>query len=818
MCPVTILQDVRYAVRVLLATPLTTLTMLLILGVGIGANTAIFSFVNALFLKPPALEHPAELVKVFAKGPSGHYGAGFSYPEFASLRADATSLSALAAETQIAQTHVLFADDAREMRSAFVSENYFSVLGIHPLLGRFFLPEEDSVPDRDAVAVIGAEMWLNQFHADPNVIGSTISINQAPFRIVGVAPRGFQGVHAGYPQQLWMPLMMLHAARFFGGCPHAYDCSIIDDLVGRLGQGRSGSEAQDELSRIVDWSASDWPPSQGKRQVAVFSAIGLDPDVRADYATQMRLMMGVAAVLLLVSCANLAGLFLARSLARGKEIGVRLALGASRARVMRQLMTESLLLSLASCVVGVAFSLWGRSALASFYNVDSEGFRHVFDLRLDWRVLAFSFAVALLTGLLFGLVPAARATRQNLIVQLKEGAGAAGSHSGGWLRQGLVTSQIALSLALLVSAGLLVRSSQALSRGTNFNPDHVAVLRVRTELLNYTAKQNEEFFQRIVERMKTLPGVQDVTWVRGGEGLIWAKHGRPVNVSLPGRESQPLGVIHQDIGLDFFSTLKIPLLAGRDFNEHDGPNGPPVAILNQPLAERLWPTESAIGRTLVVNQQRLQVVGVAADIQPANSTEPPSPHLYLPFWQSNPGKEGDLRLAVRVVVDPVAILPEMRRTVREIDPNIPVGEDMSMVKQIEAEYMPVMLSRSVMSYCGMIALCLSAIGLFSVLTYFVRTRTREIGIRLALGAQIENVLRLVIGQGLKMGIAGVAAGVLLSLAATRLLAAWLYGTRSLDIATFVAAAGLLLAVAVAASYLPARVATKVDPIVALRQE
>ena len=813
----TIFQDIRYGVRVLLASPATTLVMLLILGVGIGANTAIFSFVNALFLKPPALEHPDEILKVFARGPSGHYGAGFSYPEYVALRDHNKSFSSLAAETQIAQTHVVFSNDARELRGAFVSDNYFSTLGLRPLLGRFFLPEENAVPDRNPVVVIGAELWQSRFHADPAVFGSTININQILFHVVGVAPAGFQGVHAGDPQQLWMPLMMLHGARYFGSCPHAFDCSVIDDLIGRLADGRRPRQAEDELRRIVEWSASDW--TDAKRQLAIFPIIGFDPDDRAYYATQVRLLMGVAAVLLLVSCANLAGLFLARSLARGKEIAVRLSLGASRSRVMRQLMTESLLLSLLSCAVGLAFSLWGRNALASFYNVDSEGFTHLFDLGIDWRVLVFSFGVAIVTGLLFGLLPALRATRQDLVTQLKEGAGAAGSQRSGWLRQGLVAGQIALSLALLVSAGLLVRSSQTLRQGTNFDPEHMAVLRARTELLHYSPQQNEEFFRQIVERLKSLPDVEAVTFVRGGEGLIWnSRNGRELKVSLPGGEAQALQVKHHDIGLNFFPALRIPMLEGRDFNEHDGPNAPLVAILNQTLANRLWPHSSALGRRLVVNQQRVQVVGVAADTQPANSVEPPAPYLFLPFWQSDPGKEGDLRLAVRVKADPFAVLPEIRRAVRQLDPHVPIGEDMSMIEQIEAEYMPVMLTRSVMSYCGVIALCLSAVGLFSVLTYFVRTRTREIGIRMALGAQISSVLRLIIGQGLAMSVAGVTAGLVLALVATRFLAAWLYGVRTLDLGSFLGAAGLLLAVALIASYLPARRAAQVDPMIALRQE
>jgi len=814
-----LLQDVRYGARVLLKSPGTTLVMLLILGVGIGANTAIFSFVDALFLKPVALGQSDELVKVFAKGPGGHYNAGFSYPEYASLRDHNNTFSALAAETLIAQMHTVFAGESAELRGAFVSANYFSALGAKPLIGRFFLPEEEGVPDRDAVAVIGAELWKRKFNGDPRIVGRTITVNRVAFQIIGVAPPGFAGVHAGNPQQLWLPLMMLHAAHFFGACPHEYDCSVVDDLIGRVIAGHTRREADDELKRIVVWWATDWPESAGHRQIATFPAVGVDPDNRAEFSAQMRLLMCVAALLLVVSCANLAGLFLARGLSRSKEIAVRLSIGASRSRVARQLMSESMLLSLLSGFLGVVFSLWGRNALASFYNVDSEGFRHLFDLGLDWRVLVFSFAVAVLTGLLFGLMPALRATRQDLVTQLKEGAGAVGPQTSGWLRQGLVAGQVALSLVLLISAGLLVRSSQALRRGTNFDPEHVAVLRVRPELLNYTAQQNEEFFRRIVEQLSAFPGALAVTYVRGGEGLIWEwENGRDVKINLPGATTDALEVRHHDIGLNFFRTLKMALQEGRDFTEHDNASAPHVAIVNQTLARRLWPNASALGRTVVVNQQNAQVVGVAADIQPPNSLVPPAPYLFLPFWQSDPGKEGDMRLAVRLQSDPDAALPGIRRAVQELDPNIPIGEDMSMVTQIDTAYMPVMLSRSVVSYSGIVALCLSAIGLFSVLTYYVRTRTREIGVRMALGAQISSVLRLVIGQGLAMSLAGVAAGLVLALGATRLLAAWLYGLNTADFLMFAVAAALLLLVAMAASYLPARRAADVDPMIALRQE
>ncbi|HKT24501.1 MAG TPA: ABC transporter permease [Terriglobales bacterium] len=814
-----IVQDVRYGTRVLTKSPVITLVMVLILGIGIGATTAIFSFVNAIFLKPAAVSRPDELVKVFARGPHGGHGAGFSYPEYISLRDHNSSFQSLAAETQIAQIHTVLGDGATEMRADFVSSNYFSTLRVRPLIGRFFLPEEDAVPDRNPVAVISAELWRQHFRSDPGVVNRTVTVNRVRFQIVGVAAPQFSGIHTGDPQALWMPVMMLHTAAFFGTCPHEFDCSVIDDFVGRLAPGRTRRDAEDELSRIVAWSASDWPASAGRREIVTVPAAGVDPDARADFSLQMKLLMSVAALLLLVSCANLAGLFLARSVSRSREIAVRLSIGASRFRIARQLMTESVLLAVLSCLVGLALSIWAGDALAGFYNVDSEGFRHVFDLGLDKRVLLFSFGVTIVTSVLFGLFPAIRASKQDLVTQLKEGAGAAGSRQSGRLRQCLVAGQVALSLVLLASAGLLVRSSQALLRGTNFDPEHVAVLRVRPELLNYTPQQNEEFFPRLTGWVASLPGVQAVTWVRGGEGLIWEwSSGRPVYVNRTAAATEPLEVKHHDIGLNFFSTLKIPLIEGRDFNEQDSPKSAPVAIVNETLARRLWPDGSILGRNVIINNRPVQVVGVARDIQPQNSLTPSAPYLFLPFWQSDPGKEGDIRLAVRVKGDPDSAIPALRRAVQELDPNLPVGEDMSMVKQIETQYMPVMLSRLVISCCGVIALCLSAIGLFSVLTYSVRTRTREIGVRMALGAQIGALLRMIVREGLTTSLVGIGAGVILALATTRLLAAWLFGLQALDFLAFAGAASVLLLVAAAASYLPARTAAAVDPMVALRQE
>jgi predicted permease len=601
---------------------------------------------------------------------------------------------------------------------------------------------------------------------------------------------------------------------------------VFDDLVGRLAPGYRRRDAQDELSRIVVWSASDWAKSPHLRTLATFPATGVDPDQRADFASQMRLLMCVAVVLLLVACANLAGLFVARGAARGREIAVRLSIGASRARIVRQLLTESLLLAFAGCGLGLGFSVWFRHALAAFYNVDSEGFVHVYDLRLDGRVVAFCFALAILTGVLFGLVPALRASSREVALQLKTGAGLTGSHRSNWLRQSLVAGQVALSLVLLIAAGLMVRSSRAVLRGTNFDPDHVAVFRIRPELLHYTPAQNAQILTRVVDRIRALPETESATFITGGQGLIWEwSSGRGMSVSAPASSSAVISVLHHEIGIDFFRTLRIPLLEGRDFSDRDNENSPRVAIVNQTLARQLWPTESAVGRSVILNGRLAEVVGVAADIQPANSQEAPAPYIFFPFSQRplfatevNPLPPGDLRFAVRVKADPNAALADIRRAIHAVDPNIPIGEDMPMLEQIRTEYMTVMLSRTVIAYCGIVALCLSAVGLFSVLTYYVKTRTKEIGIRMALGAQLHSVLELVIGQGITMALAGLGVGMLLAMATMRLLGAWLYEIHAVDYLTYALSAVLLFAVAACASYVPARRAAEVDPIVALRQE
>lgn len=813
-------QELRYSMRQMRKSPGFAAIAVLTVAFGIGSNAAIFSFVDALYLKPLPVSHPERLVRIYAKGPSGHYGAGFSYPEFEQLRDHNASFSGLAVETQVAQLHLVSGGDSEEIRGEFVSGNYFSLLGVQPSLGRGYLPEEDTVRNRDAVAVISDRLWKAHFNQDNGVLGREIQINGVALKVIGVAPPEFYGDFTGRPVEVWIPAMMYGGIG--SGCDDgSYKCSLFDMMLGRLAADQTPLQAQAEISSGMVWSASDWPDRTRQRQAVLAAASGESPYEGPDHAGQMRMLMTVTASLLLIACANLAGLLLARGVTRRREIAIRLAIGAGRARVIRQLLTESLLLSCLGGACGLVLSVAAKRLLSNFYAADSEGFHHLYDLSFDWRVLLYSIALALVTGALFGLLPAVRASRQDLVTELKDG-GSASQHTRSWLRQSLVIGQLALSMVLVICSGLLVRSVLQVRSGTNFDPGHTVVLRLRPELVKYTQAQTESLLRRVDQQLHGMPGIESVAFMEGGEGLVWDwQSGRSAYMSL---SSQPQGqrtgleVHKQDVSERFFRTLRVPLLQGREFGAQDRAGSQLVAVMNQTLAQRLWSNGSAVGRTFFINAQPFQVVGVSANLQPGNPAHSPEPHLYLSYWQSNATREGDIRFAVRVAGDPAPALREIRRAVQSIDPIVPIGEDMSLAEQVGLEYMPVVLAQNVMLFCGVLALCLSAMGLYSIVAFAVRTRTREFGIRMALGARREDVLRLVVTQGTKLALVGVAIGAIAALLSTRLLASLLFGVKATDPVTYSCATILLFIAGLTACYLPARRATSVDPVQALHSE
>src|SRR5215510_13079592 len=798
----TLFQDLRFGARMFLKKPAFTLIVMTTLALSIGANLTIFSFVDTFFLRPIPARAPEQLVKF-----EGRRAGGFAYPRYARYRDHSKSFEALAAHYPTAPLNLVMEGDSRVVNGAVVSANYFPMLGIQPRLGRFFLPEEDAVPDRNPVVVISERIWQDRFGGDPNVLGKELQLNGTACRIIGVAPADFPGAEAGFPNELWLPTMMLRLG--YRSCDAIADenCTTLG-LLGRLAPGRTMAEAEVEVNLLAQQFAATFPNEQG-RVFSLRPVLGVRGNERPVYAYQMQLLMTVTGLLLVIACANVASLLLVRATARRKEIAIRLSIGAGRFRLIRQFLTESLLLAFAGGLLGLLISRWAKELLAVFYN-------RPYDLSLTPRALVYAIALTLFTGLLFGLLPALQATRHDLARALKDDGGSQHPRRHR-LRSALVIGQVALSLALLVAAGLLVRSESNIHQGANFDPQQVVVFGLRPRLLNYNPEKAQAYTREVVRRLETTPGVQSVTIgppfvasLVGGDDRIRAAE------QAPQRAEDQLRVFHGEVAPRFFETLKIPLLEGREFNEGDRPGAPRVAVINETLARRLWPQGPALERTLILNDQPYQVVGVNKDALLHNALNGPQPFLYLPYWQNNFRPQIDARLLIRVAGDPEAMLPSLRHVIEAVDPQVPLGEVTTLSRLINAEFNSVMLTSAVVTWAGALAFFLSMLGLYGVLAFAVGERRREIGIRMALGAEARDVLRLVIAQGLRLALAGVVVGLLAAFGAMRLLKSLLYGVSATDPLTFIVITLLLMAVALLACWIPARRATKVDPLLALR--
>jgi predicted permease len=807
----TLLQDLRHGLRIFRKNPGFTTAAVLSLALGIGANLTIFSFVDAFFLRPIPAREPKRLVNaegIRSPWPHGYY----AYPSYVLYRDHSKSFEALAAHYSTTPLNMVIDGDSRMVNGAVVSANYFSMLGIQPRLGRFFLPEEDAVPDRNPVVVISYRMWQDRFNGDHSALGKELSLNGAACKIIGVAPPEFPGVLAGFPNEVWLPTMMLRLGYRYCDALTDSGCRPLE-LLGRLAPGRTLGEAEAELNLLAQRFAPAYPSEQG-RVISLRHTLGVRVNERADYAYQMQLLMAVTGLLFLIACANVAGLLLVRASARRKEISIRMCIGAGRWRLIRQFLTESLLLAVAGGGLGLLISRWATDLLAVFYN--SSGWDVRYDLSLSPRALVYALALTLSTGLFFGLLPALQATRQDLARALKDEGGSQ-SPRRLRLRSALAIGQVALSLALLVAAGLLVRSESNIRQGANFDPQHVVTLRLRPALLNYNPEKAQAFTREVVRRLEGAPGVQSVSLAK--VSMAWPRSGY-VRVRLPeqvsNRPEEQLQVEYHEIAPRLFETLRIPLIKGRDFNDGDVAGAPRVVIVNETLAKQMWPGGEPLERILVVNEQPYRVAGVLKDAQLRNAAEAPMPFLYLPYWQNNLRPQIDSQIVARVTGDPQTMLPGLRRTIVAVDPQVPIGEATSLVWQINAVFKSVMLTSSVVTWTGALAFFLSMLGLYGVLAFAVGARTREIGIRMALGAKRSDVLRLVIAQGLRLALAGVGIGLLAAYAATRLMKSLLYGVSATDPLTFILIALLLMGVALLACWIPARRATKVDPLAALR--
>lgn len=796
-------QDLRYGIRSMRRSPVFTVAAILTLGLGTGAVSTVFTLANTLFFRKLPVHRPDELVCVQATRRHSQRRGWVSYPDFVYFRDQAQTLKGLAAHYSTAPLFVTANQQSQEINGAVVSANFFPLLGVQPGLGRFFRADEDLVPDRDRVAVLSHEFWRDWFGASPHALGATLRINGADFTVIGVAPPTFRGVTI-QPDEIYIPLMMARTG--FRWCHDALasGCTFLD-LIGRLQHGRDLAEARAEVGTLA---SNAWAkvPEDENTGATVLPARGVShPDLTGSAERRFVTMLsGVAGLLLLICCANLAGLLIARNSARLREFAIRAALGASGARLIRQVVTESLLLALYGGSLGVFFSLAMTAALnALFYSRDVEGHPLYFDFTPAPGMILAVLAVSALCGLLLGLVPASKSIRP------------ASPGANGRLGRWLVGAQAAMAVALVAIAALLTAGARAQIAGTNFEASHVALMRLRPRLVQYPPERAAKFLRAALSRLEALPGVESASMV--GNGAVLIGGGAPVSLSR-WTDSRAIECGYIEVAPRYFETLRTPVLAGREFDGHDTVESPPVALVNESLARRFWPGGQAVGAVLVVKGRPHQVVGLVKDVPLQTRGEPTRPYVYVPFWQSP--AQVDARLCIRVKGDPAATLPLLAREVNRVDPDVPIAETMTLPLQMAGadDVKEVRITGAFVTYAGALAVFLSALGIYAALAFSVSRRTREIGIRMAVGAGSGEVRAMVVREGMSVILLGTAAGFGLAAAGTRLVRHLLYGTGAADGLWYASAALLVAGAGLLACWFPARRATRVEPIVALREQ
>ena len=801
----TLLQDLRYGFRMLRKAPGFTLVAIVTLALGMGANTLVFSILDTLYLRTAPVRKPNELVMSVGSH------RGVSLPEFEYYRDHNHSFSALAAEYDTAHVYLQDTDDSKIVLSAIVSSNYFDLLGVRPFLGRFFVPADDQTPGLQ-VTILSYGLWQNKFGGDRELVGKSIKLNGVSATVIGVAPPEFHRLFSGTDDDLWMPSGA--AAVAVPHCnPPGYKCGFFAGVIGRLRPDVDASSAQAELNGLNQQWESIYPDLE-KSAHRLFQARGVDPRSRRAFNNLPSVLIATVAVLLLIACANLSGLLLARGMARGREIAIRLALGAGRGRIVRQLLTESAILAFLGSAAGALFLMWGSRWLANFPFAPTEGFRDFYNIGFDARVLAATMTLSAVTVFVFGLMPALRSSKPSPSEAMKQTGTSTADAS--WSSALLVGGQVALALVLSAGAVLMVRSLDHVLMGPGFDPRHIAIVRVSPYRLGYSPEKSAAIQTEAIRRLANLPGVEAVAF---GQLMPWWESWEET-VALPGEEQaapdRMLHVHYNSIAPNYLRTLNIPLLRGREFTDLDRKGSPDVVVVNQSLASRIWPAQDAVGQTLVIGGTRCTVVGVAQDAQFSPSTDSSHMFFYMPYWQIQ--NNGDSRFLVRTSSDPARMLHEIKKTISNIDSNVPIGEDATMTEALLNDFGPLRLTRVILVFAGISAVILSAVGLYSVLAFVVARRTREIGIRLALGATRRHVMGMFLQQGVRLALAGGVAGGVVAILALRLLAQSLYGISATDPLTLLGVWLLLAAVCLLASYFPARRAAKVDPMVALRCE
>jgi macrolide transport system ATP-binding/permease protein len=820
----TLIQDLRYAVRLLFKNPGFTTVAVLALALGIGANSTIFSMANSVFLRSLPVPEPNRLVWLFNDGERP-----ISYPDYLDYSRQADMFSGILAYSWV-PLNLGSAGEAERVPGVLVSANYFDVLGVQVARGRSFVPGEDQIPGAAPVAVISYALWQRHFANDAEVIGKPVILNGQKFSIVGVAPAGFVGAEEAFPRDIWMPLTMRD--QLAGGSIGANgNRSLFTDrnarqfnVMARLKPEVSLQQAQARMDTIAAQLALAHPETNANRHVIVYAAGNGRPSFRAILRPITWILLGIVALILLIACANVANLLLARSSARRKEIAIRLALGASRGRLVRQLMTESVLLAFLGGSAGLVLSMWTTNVLMALKP--SVPLPININVRTDWRVVAFTFLFSLLAGAIFGLVPALQASKPEIVPVLKDESSAFGyRHSLLSLRNVLVIAQVSMSLVVLIGAGLFLRSLRnAQSINPGFDASKVLALSLATGAQGYDEIKSRLFYQQLVGRVQALPGVQGASIAQSAPlSFLYAPAlAAPTivegNEPPPGENPPVIG--NNAVGLNFFQTLGIPLVRGRDFTAEMREGTPGVVIINETMARLFFTNADPIGRRLRVMRRggqtvSCEIIGVVSDSKYLSLGEDPAPFIFFSYQQSY---SPVMTLLVRANGHPKNLTAVVRHEVQTLDPNLPPFNVVTLSENIDISLFPARFGALLLGGFGVLALVLATVGIYGVMSYSVSKRTHEIGIRMALGAQANNVLRLVVGQGMLLALIGVAVGLAGAFALTRVVKSLLYGVSATDLATFAAIALLLMVVALLACLIPARRATKLDPLVALRYE
>ncbi|HEX3231384.1 MAG TPA: ABC transporter permease [Pyrinomonadaceae bacterium] len=818
------LHDLRYALRLFAKSPGITGAAVLALALGIGANTVIFSLVNGVLLRPlPGVGDPDNLVTL-ERTQNGKKSSA-AYPDYVDYRDHNSSFVGLAAHCG---TPLSFNEGAPEhLRGDLVSGNYFSVLGATPAFGRLIEPEDDDQPGAHAVAVLGHAFWLRAFGASPEVVGQGIKLNGLDFTIVGIASADFYGTETGGSYDVWIPIKMQAQAM-----PRTLGRHWFNDrsagwlsIFGRLKAGVSIPQAEAELATISRGLEQSYPDSNSGRRVSVHQGLGLDSEDRASLRGLLTILLVSVMLLLLIACSNVSILLLLKATARRREIAVKQALGATRGRLIRQLLTEGLVLSVIAGGLGLLLAPW-TAQLVLVFQQPAYGLRGV-NISPDLKVLTFTAVVSLVTALLFGLAPALQASRVDLVTSLKDGAPSFGRRKSR-MQGNLVIAQVAFSLVLVIGAGLAVKTMrEALSMDKGFDSENMVLMSMDLTIRGYSESKGQAFYEELLHRVDALPGIISSSLAKTVPPNDWSDR---LSVFLPGDEPPPEVLrTRDDLGLrvdanriapNYFRTLGVPMIQGREFTDRDRVGTTKVAIINQKLANRLWPGQNAVGQLLSVpfwHEPRppVQIVGVARDTKHRSLLAEMPMLIYLPELQAYDGRA---TLVARTSGDPKKLIPAIREEVAALDKDLTLQAVKTMTEQIEGTLWQQRTAAGLIGAFGVLALGLSTIGIYGVIAHSVAQRTREIGIRMALGAGTHAVQRMILRQGLVLALTGILIGLAAAFALTRLMSSLLYGVSPTDPFTFVISSVLLIGVALGACLVPARRATRIDPMIALRCE